>query len=142
MAPRKSDMKSKMSNADEHTKRKANFLKLVAGFFFLIVVFEGGSFGGSGGLWSPWVTSGYGSTWLPLLAGLAAVASIGLFVSSLAGAVSRFHGAGTKALNVAGVALIALTISPSFTLTFWLVALGLVLGWIGEAIECDCGCRK
>jgi hypothetical protein len=119
------------------TKSKSawpNGLRFVASLFFLYVLFGGTSAGS--GWWSPWVVSGAGSLWLPILFGAAVLSSIALFFSSIAGlAFKADFGAGWKVQSVAAFALVALTVSTILSSVFWLVIVGFILGWIANAVE-------
>ncbi len=108
-------------------------LRFVASLLFLYVLFVGTG----ANTWSAWVTSGFGSVWLPLLFGVAVLGSIGLFFSSLAGIVmskARMAMSG-KMLMWVSLALVALTASPVWGTSFWIVLLGFLIGWLGSAME-------
>ena len=119
------------------TKSKSawpNGLRFLASLFFLYVLF-GGTTAGTG-WWSPWVTVGAGSIWLPILFAVAVLSSIGLFFSSLAGLVWRSSvGMSGKLGLTASFALVALTVSPAWSGVFWVVILGFILSWVGSAVE-------
>lgn len=109
-------------------------LRFVASLLFLYVIFVGT---GASTTWSTWVTSGFGTVWLPILFGVAVLGSIGLFFSSLAGIVSskaRMNMSG-KVLMWISLALVALTASPQWLPSFWVVLLGFLIGWLGTAVE-------
>lgn len=110
-------------------------LRFIASLLFLYVVFGAGSSG-----LSSWVTSGAGALWLPILFGVAVLGSIGLFFGSLgsvfsAKARASMGNMGSKVLMWTGFALIALTVSPAWSWTFWVVVLGFLIGWFGSALE-------
>ncbi len=112
---------------------KSDALRFIASLLFLYVVFVGTG----ASTWSAWVTSGFGSVWLPLLFGVAVLGSIGLFFSSLAGIVmkeARMAMSG-KLLMWLSLALVALTASPAWSTSFWIVLLGFLIGWLGTAME-------
>lgn len=110
-----------------------NTLRFIASLLFLYVIFAGNAMG----WWSPWVTSGVGQIWLPILFGVAVLSSIGLFFGSLAGLASKMDGGKMiwKAVMLGSFTLVALTVSTSFTAGFWVVILGFLLGWFGSAME-------
>ncbi|HIH50592.1 MAG: hypothetical protein ABSE71_03775 [Candidatus Micrarchaeaceae archaeon] len=107
-----------------------NVLRFIASLLFLYVIF-------SGVWWSPWVTSGVGQIWLPILLGVAVLSAVGLFFGSLAGIASKMNGGGMiwKAVMLGSFALVALTVSPVFSAGFWVAILGFLLGWFGSAME-------
>jgi hypothetical protein len=110
-----------------------NGLRFIASLLFLYVIFGAGA---SSGWWSPWITTGAGSLWLPIVFGVAVLSTIGLFFCSLAGlAYKKPNMMITKIMMVASLMLVILTVSPAWTGTFWIVILGFILGWIGSAIE-------
>ncbi|MDE1871597.1 MAG: hypothetical protein KGI06_05165 [Candidatus Micrarchaeota archaeon] len=119
----------------------SNGLRLIASLFFLYVLF--GGTGGSAGWWSPWVTNGAGSLWLPILFGAAVLSSIALFFSSITGVLFKgdqrmlwkTKSITTNVQTVAAFSLLALTVSPLWTSTFWLVVVGFILGWVANAFE-------
>jgi hypothetical protein len=111
-----------------------NGLRFLASLFFLFVLFGGSSAGT--GWWSPWVTAGAGSLWLPILFAIAVLSSIGLFFSSLAALVVKSSmGMGGKLGLAASFSLVALTVSPSWSGIFWVVILGFILSWVANAID-------
>lgn len=113
---------------------KPDALRFIASLLFLYVVFVGT---GAQTTWSTWVATGFGSVWLPLLFGVAVLGSIGLFFSSLAGIVmkeARMAKMG-KMLMWVSLALVALTASPMWYPSFWIVLLGVLIGWLGSAME-------
>lgn len=110
-----------------------NALRFVASLFFLYVVF-GGAYGN--GWWSPWVTSGAGSLWTPILLGAAVLSSIGLFLGSLAGmAWKMVTPMGWRTSIIAAFSLTALTVSLSFSSVFWIVMIGFILNWVASGME-------
>ncbi|MGI0100443.1 MAG: hypothetical protein ACREBH_01850 [Candidatus Micrarchaeaceae archaeon] len=111
-----------------------NALRFIASLLFLFVIFGGSSAGM--GWWSPYVISGAGSLWLPILLGAAVLSSIALFFSSIAGLVLNRDGMmGGKLATVAAFTLIALTVSTSWTSVFWVVVVGFMLSWVAGAME-------
>jgi hypothetical protein len=128
----KSDNKSMNMNSKSAWP---NGLRFVASLFFLYVLFGGTSAGS--GWWSAWVTSGAGALWLPILFGAAVLSSIALFFSSLAGLVFKTSMGmmSGKTQTIAAFALIALTVSLTWSSVFWIVVVGFILGWVGNALE-------
>lgn len=111
-----------------------NGLRFVASLFFLYVLFGGTTAGN--GWWSPWVTAGAGSLWLPILFGAAVLSSIALFFGSLAGLIFKSNLVMSwKVQTIAAFALVALTVSTTWSSVFWVVVVGFVLGWIANAVE-------
>lgn len=118
-----------------------NAIRFIASLFFLYVLFGGTS--GSAGWWSPWVTNGAGSLWLPILFGAAVLSSIALFFSSITSLLFKgdprmlwkTKSITTNVQTVAAFSLLALTVSPLWTSTFWLVVVGFILGWVANAAE-------
>ena len=112
-----------------------NKLRFVASLLFLFVIFGGTT--ASIGWWSPWVTVGAGSIWLPILFGVAVLSSIALFFGSIAGMVWKMSSAsmGWKTTLLASFSLTALTASATWSGVFWVVIVGFILGWIASAIE-------
>jgi hypothetical protein len=109
-----------------------NVLRFIASLLFLYVIF----IGTGANWWSPWVASGVGAVWLPILFGAAVLSSIALFFSSLAGIAWKFGGAMSwKVLMLASFTLVALTASPFFSTGFWIVILAFLIGWMGSAME-------
>lgn len=111
-----------------------NGLRFVASLFFLYVLFGGTTRGG--GWWSPWVTSGAGALWLPILFGAAVLSSIALFFGSIAGMAFKTNmKMGWKTHVIAAFTLVALTVSTAWSSVFWVVVVGFILGWIAAAVE-------
>ena len=82
----------------------ANGLRFVASLFFLYVLF-GGSSAGSG-WWSPWILSGAGSLWEPILLSAAVLASVALFFGTISSMVWGIQDAlGIQADRIGSVCL-------------------------------------
>ncbi len=105
-----------------------NALRFISSLIFLYVVFGG----------SAWSLGAAGSLWLPILFSIAVLSSIGLFLSSLAGLATKHcpQWVGNKLVILASFALVALTAGAgSFTMPFWIVVLGFIIGLIGSAAD-------
>ncbi|MGD0728628.1 MAG: hypothetical protein ABR981_00955 [Candidatus Micrarchaeaceae archaeon] len=110
-------------------------LRFIAALLFLYVVFTGA--GANPPFGNAWL-NGAGSLWVPILFGVAVLGSIGLFFSSLAGALSskcRMGGMVGKLLMFTSLALVILTASPAWNVGFWIVIVGFLIGWIGSAMQ-------
>jgi len=130
--PRKTNAAS-----DKHAKQQSIWpagLKFIASLLFLYVIFGGTA--ASTGWWSPYILSGGGSIWLPVMYGLAVLSSIGLFFGSLSSLVLKTNfGVGWKTASIAAFALTVLTATPSFSGVFWVVVVGFIIGWVASAME-------
>ena len=121
-------------NASKPKGQAPSVLRFISSLLFLLVLF-GGAYAGSG-WWSPLITNGAGSLWLPLFLGAAVLASIALFFGSIAGIVLKNDfGIGGKVSLIASFALVVLTVTTAWTTVFWIVIVGFILGWIASAIE-------
>ncbi len=118
---------------DKKYNAGASALRLIASLLFLFVIFIGTNMG----WWSGWVTSGVGAVWLPLLFGVAVLSSIGLFFCSLA-SIAWKMGGGAMAMKImilSSFSLVVLTASPAWSVGFWIVILGFLIGWFASAMD-------
>jgi len=110
----------------------SNGLRFVASLFFLYVLF-GGSSAGSG-WWSPWVVSGAGSLWQPILLSIAVLSAVALFFGSISSMIWGMRTPwGFKLIAMCAFALVALTAYVSSV--FWLVILAFLLGMVAEGFD-------
>lgn len=117
--------------AKKGNNNTGNALKFIASLFFLYVVFVGAS----NGWWSAWVSGpSNGSVWLPLLVAIGVIGSIALFFGSIAGMAKGIK-VGNNLFYATALSLVALTVSPQWSIAFWISIVGFVIGWLGITVE-------